>query len=804
MNEVFFRSHDSKAELRSLRDALDSNNPEKRMKAAKRVIALMRAGENVGELFSSMLRCVKTEDLELKRLVYNYIVTYSQEQSEEAIMVVNVFVQETRNFNPLVRALAVRTMSRIRIDTVAESMLIPLKEVLHDADAFVRKTAALAVAKVYDVIPEEVENSGLFEHLVKLMSDENPMVVSNTTAAIIEINEKRQSPIFTFDSAAVMSIVNAIPSSTEWCQTIMFDALSTYEPESAEKAAEMIDRLIPFLKCANPSVVVGAFKCIFLFMDFDERRPQDLFAVIIPPFITLVTGAEPEIQFVVLRTLNLFVKKYPKALSKEVRIFFCKYNDPSYIKMEKLDLIVANCHGANVNMVLDELAEYCNTVDVQFVRKTIKIIGQVALKMQVAARRCVDILVGVVDGKAEYAIEEAIIVVVDLLRRFPGEFEGVIGKVCANIEVLKDPEARAALVWILGEYNGLIEHVDALIDPFIDTFHDESYEVQVQLITTLVKVYIESPSTVSDQLQALLSEATKDSVLPDVRNRALMYWRLLSLDSEGARDIVSVEKGEVDPSGTQYTDDVLMELIRNMGRVAGTLHILPSKFAAKKHASVEEEERERQWHDVTMRTPETPVSVSADWDSTHYHIQVTNVSQGTLSQLALAVNVNGVGFTMANPEFPEALEPDEVCNVAVEYEFQAAAARSGSSVNIDFALRTSSGIVYFRDMIDFRLITNRRFVLYRADFLKQWKKTETQDVFSFSGTLAENTELKDRGVTVVGDRDGEICAAFELPSHRTYLADVEYKSNQIRVTIKGDPVLFSFIRESAERIFCVD
>lgn len=804
MSGAFFEAQRSKVELRALRDGLDSNDPTNRMKAAKKVIALMRAGENVGELFSSMLRCVKTDDMKLKRLVYNYIVTYSQEQSEEAIMVVNVFVQETRSFNPLVRALAIRTMSRIRLDTVAESMLIPLKEVLHDADPFVRKTAALAVAKVYDVIPEEVENSGLFEHLIQLMVDENPMVVSNTTAAIIEINEKRSAPIFTFDAGAASSIVNAIPSSTEWCQTILFDALSKYEPETAEKAAEMIDRLVPFLKCANPSVVIGAFKCIFLFMDFDERRPQDLFTVILPPFITLVTGADPEIQFVVLRTLNLFVKKYPKALAKEVRIFFCKYNDPSYVKMEKLDIIVTNCHATNVNVVLDELAEYCNSVDVQFVRKTIRVIGQLALKMAASARRCADILVKVVEGKAEYAIEEAIIVVADLLRRYPGEFESIIGKVCTNIEALKDPRARAALIWILGEYNGLIEHVDALLDPFLDTFHDEDYEVQVQLITAIVKIYIENPNDTKDQLQFLLSEATKESVLPDVRNRAFMYWRLLTLDSSGARDIVSVEKGEVDPSGSQFTDEVLMELIRNMGSVSGTLHIVPSRFATKKNFAVDESERERQWHDVVMRNSENPVSICADWDSTHYHVQIMNLTKERLSKLALAVNVNGVGFTIGSCDFVSVLEPDSSCIVPVPYEFQQSAVKSGSAMTLDFALRTSAGVVYFRDFIDFRLVTTPRFVLYRADFLKLWKKGETQSSFVIPGTLVENDQLKERGICVVADRDGEVCAAFELPGHRAYVGDIEFQAGQIRVTVKGDPILFPFIKESAERALCVD
>jgi hypothetical protein len=36
----------------------------------------------------------------------------------------------------------------------------------------------------------------------------------------------------------------------------------------------LIDRLIPFLKNSNPSVVVGAFKSILHFMSSDERSQR--------------------------------------------------------------------------------------------------------------------------------------------------------------------------------------------------------------------------------------------------------------------------------------------------------------------------------------------------------------------------------------------------------------------------------------------------------------------------------------------------------------------------------------------------
>ena len=51
------------------------------------------------------------------------------------------------------------------------------------------------------------------------------------------------------------------------------------------------------------------------------------------------------------------------------QVFFCKYNDPIYVKLEKLDIMIALASERNVDQVLLELKEYATEVDVDFVRK---------------------------------------------------------------------------------------------------------------------------------------------------------------------------------------------------------------------------------------------------------------------------------------------------------------------------------------------------------------------------------------------------------------------------------------------------
>jgi AP-1 complex subunit beta-1 len=75
-----------------------------------------------------------------------------------------------------------------------------------------------------------------------------------------------------------------------------------------------------------------------------------------PPLVTLLSSP-PEVQWVALRNINLLLQKEPGVLSNEMRVFFCKYNDPLYVKVEKLDIMVRLANESNVDPLLSELKE---------------------------------------------------------------------------------------------------------------------------------------------------------------------------------------------------------------------------------------------------------------------------------------------------------------------------------------------------------------------------------------------------------------------------------------------------------------
>jgi vesicle coat complex subunit len=88
-----------------------------------------------------------------------------------------------------------------------------------------------------------------------------------------------------------------------------------------------------------------------------EDFNKQLIRKMAPPLVTLLSSP-PEVQWIALRNINLLLQKRSDILSNEMRVFFCKYNDPLYVKVEKLDIMVRLANENNVDALLSELKEY--------------------------------------------------------------------------------------------------------------------------------------------------------------------------------------------------------------------------------------------------------------------------------------------------------------------------------------------------------------------------------------------------------------------------------------------------------------
>ncbi|KAI9171114.1 AP-1 complex subunit beta [Paramyrothecium foliicola] len=553
----------------------DKNYTTKKV-ALKKIVANMTMSNNdMVALFPDIVACMDIPSLEIKKMCFLFLVNYSRIRPEIAVKAIPVLQHDMEDHNPLVRALALRTMSYIHVREFVEATVPLVKHMLRDPDPYVRKTAAFCVAKLYDHDKSMVEQSDLIDRLNGLLKDDNPTVVASALAGLMDIWERSDAIKLTIDYANASKMVAILADCSEWGQTYILEALMSYVPQETGEASLLAERITPRLSHSNSSVVLTCIRVVLYLMNYisDERQVTALCKKLSPPLVTLLAKG-PEVQYLALRNALLILQRRPEVLKNDIRVFFCKYNDPIYVKVTKLELIFMLANEGNIEEVLTELREYATEIDVHFVRKAVRAIGKLAIKIEPAARRCINLLLELVATKVTYIVQEATVVIRNIFRKYPEQYESIIGTLCEHLDSLDEPEAKAAMVWVIGQYADRIENSDVLLEDFLYNFAEEPVEVQLALLTATVKLFIQRPTKGQELVPKVLKWATEETDNPDLRDRAYMYWRLLSTDMNAAREIVMGEKPPITAESERLDTATLEEMCLNVGTLA-TVYLKP-------------------------------------------------------------------------------------------------------------------------------------------------------------------------------------------------------------------------------------
>jgi AP-1 complex subunit beta-1 len=158
------------------------------------------------------------------------------------------------------------------------------------------------------------------------------------------------------------------------------------------------------------------------------------------------------------------------------------------------------------------------------------------------------------------------------------------------MEVLDEPEAKASMIWILGEYAERIENVDDLLDTFLEHFHDEPPIVQQQLLTAIVKLFLKKPNTTQDMVSRVLKCATEESNNHDLRDRGYIYWRLLSTNPEATKHVVLGDKPTIRDESQVLEKTLLERLIADLALMSSVYHKPREEFITRISTTSQAEE----------------------------------------------------------------------------------------------------------------------------------------------------------------------------------------------------------------------
>ncbi|XP_027635877.2 AP-3 complex subunit beta-2 isoform X2 [Falco cherrug] len=542
-----------------LKEMLDSNKDSLKLEAMKRIVAMIARGKNASDLFPAVVKNVACKNIEVKKLVYVYLVRYAEEQQDLALLSISTFQRGLKDPNQLIRASALRVLSSIRVPIIVPIMMLAIKEAASDMSPYVRKTAAHAIPKLYSLDSDQKDQ--LIEVIEKLLADKTTLVAGSVVMAFEEVCPERIDLIH----KNYRKLCNLLIDVEEWGQVVIINMLTRYArtqflspnqnesllEESTEKAfygseeedakdakaeaASMAKRkpyvmdpdhrlllrnTKPLLQSRNAAVVMAVAQLYF------HLAPKAEVGVIAKALVRLLRS-HSEVQYVVLQNVATMSIKRRGMFEPYLKSFYIRSTDPTQIKILKLEVLTNLANETNISTILREFQTYIRSMDKDFVAATIQAIGRCATNIGKVRDTCLNGLVQLLSNRDELVVAESVVVIKKLLQMQPAQHSEIIKHMAKLTDNIQVPMARASILWLIGEY---CEHVPKIAPDVLrkmaKSFTNEEDIVKLQVINLAAKLYLTNSKQSKLLTQYVLNLAKYDQNY-DIRDRARFIRQLI-------------------------------------------------------------------------------------------------------------------------------------------------------------------------------------------------------------------------------------------------------------------------------------
>uniref|UniRef100_A0A8C9P3A6 AP complex subunit beta n=1 Tax=Spermophilus dauricus TaxID=99837 RepID=A0A8C9P3A6_SPEDA len=430
----------------------------------------------------------------------------------------------------------------IRMPGVQEYIQQPILNGLRDKASYVRRVAVLGCAKMHNLHGDSEVDGALVNELYSLLRDQDPIVVVNCLRSLEEILKQEGGVVI--NKPIAHHLLNRMSKLDQWGQAEVLNFLLRYQPRSEEELFDILNLLDSFLKSSSPGVVMGATKLFLILAKKFPHVQTDVLMRVKGPLLAACSSESRELCFAALCHVRQILHSLPGHFSSHYKKFFCSYSEPHYIKLQKVEVLCELVNDENVQQVLEELRGYCTDVSADFAQAAIFAIGGIA---RTYTDQCVQILTELLGLRQEHITTVVVQTFRDLVWLCPQCTEAVCQALPGCEENIQDSEGKQALIWLLGVHGERIPNAPYILEDFVENVKSETFPaVKMELLTALVRLFLSRPAECQDMLGRLLYYCIEEEKDMAVRDRGLVYYRLLLVGIDEVKRILCSPKS--DPS----------------------------------------------------------------------------------------------------------------------------------------------------------------------------------------------------------------------------------------------------------------
>ncbi|XP_065517134.1 AP-3 complex subunit beta-1 isoform X2 [Lathamus discolor] len=532
---------------------LESSKDSAKLDAMRRIVGMIAKGKNASELFPAVVKNVASKNIEIKKLVYVYLMRYAEEQQDLALLSISTFQRALKDPNQLIRASALRVLSSIRVPIIVPIMMLAIKEASSDLSPYVRKNAAHAIQKLYSLDPEQKEM--LIEVIEKLLKDRSTLVAGSVVMAFEEVCPDRIDLIH----KNYRKLCNLLVDVEEWGQVVIIHMLTRYartqfvspwkvvevveeysennfyesDEEQKEKDQKVKDtysmdpdhRLLlrntkPLLQSRNAAVVMAVSQLYW------HLAPKSEAGIVSKSLVRLLRSNR-EVQYIVLQNIATMSIQRKGMFEPYLKSFYVRSTDPTMIKTLKLEILTNLANEANISTLLREFQTYVKSQDKQFAAATIQAIGRCATNITEVTDTCLNGLVCLLSNRDEIVVAESVVVIKKLLQTQPAHHGEIIKHMAKLLDNITVPVARASILWLIGEYCERVPKIAPdVLRKTAKSFTNEDDLVKLQILNLGAKLYLTNSKQTKLLTQYVLNLGKYDQSY-DIRDRTRFIRQLI-------------------------------------------------------------------------------------------------------------------------------------------------------------------------------------------------------------------------------------------------------------------------------------
>lgn len=533
------------------------------------------------KLFPEVIRCMHSSDPGTKRLCFLYLETYVKSRPQHQHECLSQLTREVTNTDspPAIRGAALRTLSSVSTKAFASEAMRLIPNALGSDDAYLRKTACYAVAKAWAVVPNEVEHSELIPKLNQMLVRENsPIAITAAVQSLLSITDQTPRLQFVVDAGVARRLVGFLRDCSDFSHVAILSAVSRFVPESAAEADGLIQRILPGLRHSNTAVAMGSARVLLMLAhygseQFHESVPQQVITRLLPQL-----NRPPELEYAVLRNIYLLLQTIDTGILAKTDIppatFFFRASDKPYIRATKIDILVQLCTQRTAPAIVDELGEFFQLKsDLTSRRRAILALGKLGIRFESVVDACVNKLASVVREEPD-----TVTALVDISRRYPSNAQLLhyIYRCATKVSPPQAEESRRAYFWIMASAgDSEIANATQFFATALQNFTNECPAVQAVILTNCVTLFLRSPDQTKNRLVPNVFElATQNTLDPDVRDRAFIYWRLLQASPQRAAGVINQHLPPIAAQVSNLDENQLEDLELSLGFIS-SLYLKP-------------------------------------------------------------------------------------------------------------------------------------------------------------------------------------------------------------------------------------